>query len=155
MKSARFLSFFVFAALCFAGWYSLYSPPSPTQDLPPVQYTAFQTRAPDASAGQALAAAARTWGGVTAATYNHNSNLLVLAHHQSKPVSEIQSQLAVLSGTSMPVKDFSKTPAGPGCPIPHEYLAALPGVLLALGFVGLFMGLILIFRKPTNVVFAE
>lgn len=154
MKSARFFSLLI-AALCFAGWYSLYTPPSPTQDLPPVLYTAFQTRAPDVSAGQALAAAARTWGGITAATYNHNSNLLVLAHHQSKPVSEIQSQLSELSGTSMPVKDFSKTPAGPGCPIPHEYLAALPGGLLAVGIMGLLVGLVLMFKRPEKVAFAE
>lgn len=154
MKSARFLSLLV-ATLSFAGWYALYSPPSPTQDLPPVSYTAFQARAPDAVAGEALAAAARTWGGVTAATYNHNSNLLVLAHHQSEPVTDLQSRLEVLSGTTMPVRDFSKTPAGPGCPIPHEYLSALPGLLLAMGFVGLFLGLMLIFRKPATVAFAE
>lgn len=154
MKSARFLSLFV-AALAFAGWYALYTPPSPTQDLPPVSYTAFKTRAPDAAAGQALAAAARTWGGVTAATYNHNSNLLVLAHHQSKAASGLQSQLEVLSGTPMPVQDFSEIPAGPGCPIPHEYLSALPGALLALGIAGLCVGLMLMFKRPSKLAFAE
>lgn len=154
MKSVRFLSLLV-AALSFAGWYALYTPPSPTQDLPPVLYTAFQTRAPDVAAGEALAAAARTWGGVTAATYNHNSNLLVLAHHQTKAPTDLQNRLEVLSGTPLPIQDFSKIPAGPGCPIPHEYLAALPAMLLAMGGVCLLLGLVLMFKRPEKVAFAE
>jgi hypothetical protein len=127
MKSKRLL-FALLAVLCFAGWRSLYTPPSPTQDLPPVHYSAFKPR-------EALAGAARSWGGITAATYNAQSDLLVLAHHRSIDPVVLKQRLEVLRGETVALQDWSALPAGGGCPVPHEYLALLPNVLLALGAV--------------------
>ncbi len=69
------------------GWVSLRKRHSPVDDLPAIANTAFQIHAPTPQAGLALAEAARGWRGVTAATYNPASDLLVVrqpAHRKKR-----------------------------------------------------------------------
>lgn len=131
MKSIR-VSLFALALLGFSGWLWLHKPHSPTDDLQPVAYAAFQIHAPTPEAGLALAGAARGWTGVTAATYNPDSDLLVAIFTPATATKTLQSQLQTLTPQRIEQKIF-EAPAGPKCPVPHSALVALPGVLLGMG----------------------
>lgn len=143
MSTLRF-SMAALSLLFFAGWYWLHKPYSPTDDLPPVAYTAFEIHPPSDKAGELLADAARSWKGVTACTFNATSRLLVLSHETTLTEKELQGRLAILSSKTVSKKTFPE-PTGPKCPVPQDAIAAIPGWLLggavisALGFLLTFL----------------
>lgn len=124
----------VVAILCLAGWVWLHKPYSPTQELVPVVYTAFEVDVPNEEAGLALAKAARGWEGVQASTYNPASGLLVISHATNMTEQAVQTRLQTLVPTLVTKKIFPE-PAGAKCPVPQEALAALPNWLLGAGIV--------------------
>lgn len=132
MKNSTRLSLLLLSLACFWGWLTLRQPYSPTDDLEQVCYTAFTVHAPGPEAGLALARAAREWPGVRATTYNASSDLLVAIHTDETSPDLLREKLQELSSRPLSPKTFS-APAGPGCPVPHETLAALPGIFLGLG----------------------
>lgn len=131
MKSIR-VSLFLLALLGVSGWLWLRKPHSPTDDLPPAAYAAFQIHAPTPEAGLALAEAARGWTGVNAVCYNTNSDLLVAIFTPATTTQDLKTQLQALASRRIEQKVF-EAPPGPKCPVPHSALSALPGVLLAVG----------------------
>ncbi len=153
------ISLAVFALLCLAGWLWLRQPYSPTQDLPPVSFTAFEVIVPNETAGDALARAAHSWKGVTASTYNPASGLLVVSHTAAISEKTLQSQLQILTPKPVSKKVFPE-PSGPKCPVPQEALAALPGwflgagIALGLGFLLLTLIHLLQKRPKAGKVFA-
>lgn len=145
----RFSRYFLagLSVLCLSVGLSLQPPYSPTQELPPVAYTAFEVSAPSESAGKALAQAALGWPGVTAGSYNSGSGLLVISHTKQASVSTLQQQLHLLSGKPVNIKTFPEQ-MGPKCPVPLAALAAVPRCLIAIGVaLGLTVLLLPSFRK--------
>ncbi len=140
----RKLPFFLVltSLLCFAGWLRVATPYSPSQDLPLISITAFEIHAPNVVAGQALAQAARSWTGVTAATYNANSGLLVLSHTLDQSASSLKSRIDILNPHPVSIKVFPE-PAGAKCPVPASALAVLPGILLGCSAVSLLIAIML------------
>ncbi len=143
MKSVRFL-FACLAVLGIAGWLWLRQPDSPTRELSPISLTTFEVAPPSPEAGLALAAAARTWPGVTAATYTDASKLLSLAHTEVLSVSVLQKRLQTLTPAPVKQKIFH-APTGAQCPVPQEFLAALPGYFLVGGLASLVLLLAITF----------
>ena len=119
---------------CLTAWFWLRQPYSPTQELLPVAITAFTTRAPSPEAGKALADAAAGWAGVTAATYNASSDLLVLVHQASVDAEDLNGRLQSLASQRIERKVFAEQ-AGPQCPVPQAMLARLPDWLLGAGLL--------------------
>lgn len=140
----RKLPFFLVltSLLCLTGWLQVAIPYSPSQDLPLISLTAFEVPAPDVSAGQALAQAARGWQGVTAATYNASSGLLVLSHTLDQSAANLQSRIDILSPQPVSIKVFPE-PAGAKCPVPASALMLLPSILLGLSVATLLLGIFL------------
>lgn len=145
MKLFRFLLAFL-AISGIVGWLWFRQPYSPTQELAPISLTSFEVTPPSLEAGLALADAARTWPGVTAATYTDASQLLSLAHTEALTVAVLQMRLQNLTPAPVKQKIFP-APAGPQCPVPQEFLAALPGYFLVGGLISLLL-LTLIFFRP-------
>lgn len=133
MTALRF-SLFTLALLGFAGWLWLRQPYSPSQDLAPVQYAAFQIHAPTPEAGLSLAEAAREWPGVRASTYNSDSDLLVTLFTPETTEATLMRNLQALASQPIEKKVF-ETSNSPKCPVPQEALAALPAVFLGFGTV--------------------
>ena len=137
--------------LCLAGWLWLRKPYSPTDDLPPVAYTAFEIDPPTIEAGIALAKAARGWQGVTATVFDSVSRLLVVSHELVLPVSALESRLTILTNKSIQQKKFPE-PVGAQCPVPSVMIAAIPGILAMTGVLAgiAFLCLFLWRRKPAS-----
>lgn len=138
IKTAFRLTLLLCSLACLCGWLALRRPYGPTDDLELVRYSAFVLHAPSPEAGHALASAAREWPGVRATTYNASSDLLVAIHTSRTDSGALREKLQELSPFSIVPKTFAAT-AGPQCPVPHEMLAAVPGLLLSLslGFAAL------------------
>ncbi|HLP92525.1 MAG TPA: hypothetical protein VK168_00735 [Saprospiraceae bacterium] len=151
----RKLSFFLVltSLLCFTGWLRVATPYSPSQDLPLISITAFEVHAPDESAGQALAQAARGWQGVTAATYNVHSGLLVLSHTLDQSAANLQSRIDILSPQPVSIKVFPE-PAGAKCPVPASALAVLPAILLGGSVVTLILAIMLFISNEKRWIMA-
>ncbi len=132
------------------GWVSLRKRHSPVDDLPAIANTAFQIHAPTPQAGLALAEAARGWRGVTAATYNPASDLLVVIYTDETNEQTLQSGFQTLVSRPIEKKDFD-TPGAPKCPVPTGVLTALPGIFLAVGASALAMLLLLIYWRRQTV----
>jgi len=124
--------------VCLAAWLWLRQPYSPTQELPPVLITAFEVAAPSPAEGEALSALAQTWRGVTAASYNPASQLLVLTHEEAMAPTDLLTQLQAQTAVAVSQKIFP-APLGPKCPVPQAALTALPGYLLAGGLGATFL----------------
>lgn len=114
------------AILCLAGWLGMRTPYSPSQDLPLVAYTAFDFQDIEQSKSEALLQDARNWDGITAATYNPDSRIMVLSHEERIPAQDLLTRLSKEAGAPIAIKVFPE-PAGPKCPVPHgEIMAAFP-----------------------------
>lgn len=141
--------------LCLAGWLWLRKPYSPTDDLPPVVYTAFEIDPPTTEAGMALAKAARGWQGVTATVFDSVSRLLVVSHELVLPVSALESRLSILTNKTIQQKKFPE-PVGAQCPVPSGMIAAIPGILAMTGVLAgiTFLCLFLWRRKPASQIWS-
>lgn len=137
--------------LCLAGWLWQRKPYSPTDELPPVAYSAFELNPPTVAAGVALATAARGWEGVTATVFDSVSRLLVISHELVLPVSDLESRLSILTSQTIVQKKFP-APVGPQCPVPSGLLAVIPAVLAGVGGLSgmLFLGLFFWSRKKAE-----
>lgn len=148
MKHLR-TSLVIISLLALAGWLMLRRTASPSNNLNSVSYTAFVSHAPNKVAGTALADAAREWNGVTAATYNVNSGLLVIAHTEAMSDQDLKSRLSVLTSDEPQIKQFD-VPDGPVCPVPLEYIEKIPAILLWLFVASSSVYLLLVFQKNSQ-----
>jgi hypothetical protein len=129
-----------------AGWALLRRPSSPSDLLESVSYSAFVAHAPDAAAGGALAKAVREWVGVTAATYNDKSDLLVVAYSDRWTPDALKSRLSTLTSRAPQIKHF-ETNEGQQCPVPAAYLEIIPDILFVLFLISTGALFLLIFGK--------
>jgi hypothetical protein len=134
MKVIRFSSL-TLAILSLCGWWATRRPASPTDELPPVWYAAFELSDDAARKGEALTAEVRTWEGITAANFNPKSSLLTVSAQATLSESTVLNRLRTAAGPQIEHKVFS--PTGPQCPVPASLLAHLPGYFLV---AGLFLG---------------
>jgi hypothetical protein len=141
MKATRWI-LLCFALLGLGGWRYLRQPWSPTQDLPKVQYTAVEVAN---TSGAGLATELRTWKGVTATTYNDNSGLLVVAHTNALPETQLLNQLSQKTSKPLAAKVFKIE--GPQCPVPFGLIHQLPSYLLAFGLVTGFLWLLMTLKN--------
>ncbi len=70
----------VLATACLGSWMGMRKPYSPSDDLPLVTYQAFDVAGISDEDGEALAQKVREWSGITATTFNPDSDLLVLSY---------------------------------------------------------------------------
>ncbi len=139
MKVIRF-SFLTLAILSLCGWWATRRPASPTDELPPVWYAAFELSEEAARQGEALTAEVRTWEGITAANFNPKSSLLTVSAVATLSENGLLHRLRAAAGPHVNNKVFSSV--GPQCPVPASVIAQLPGYFLV---AGLFFGVIALF----------
>lgn len=131
---------FLLAAAGFIGWLWLRKTPSLADDLPPIAVAAFEFQEISTEQGQSIAVVSRSWPGITASAFNAESALLALTFTAAISETELLARLGGLAKTPVSRKIFP-APPGAKCPVPVEWLAALPGWCLAFG--GLAAGLFL------------
>ena len=150
----RFLQFFLItmSAAALFGWLHLRRPASASDILAPVSYTAFISHATNTEAGQSLARAAMEWEGISAASYNAHSDLLVIAHTDRWTPATLKSRLSTLTSTPPQIKQFSPS-SGAQCPVPLEIVQKIPGFLLTLSILSalVFTGLMFYNKKKALV----
>jgi len=129
------------------GWAWLRKPYSPTDDLEPVSYTAFEVSVPNVEAGFCLAEAVGQWPGVTATAYNPNSGLLAVSHTAIATEQWLMVKLALHTGSPVHKREFVEA-SGPQCPVPHEFLAYLPQASLVMGLFSAALLALLLSAPP-------
>lgn len=122
----------VLATVCLGAWMGMRKPYSPSDDLPLVTYQAFDVAGISDEAGEALAQRARQWPGITATTFNPNSDLLVLSYTEEQSEATLLSKLQASTRIAVSKKTFEK-PAGPECPVPMSLIVAFPTYLFWAG----------------------
>ena len=146
----RYLQFLLItmSVVALFGWLYLRKPASASDTLAPVCYTAFISHATDMEAGQSLAQAALEWEGVSAASYNAHSDLLVIAHTDRWTPATLKSRLSTLTSSPPQIKQFSPS-SGAQCPVPLEVIQMIPGFLLTLSILSalVFAGLMISNKK--------
>lgn len=122
----------VLAMVCLGAWMGMRKPYSPSDDLPLVTYQAFDVAGISDEAGEALAQKVRQWAGITATTFNPDSDLLVLSYTEQQSEAALLSKLQASTSVAVSKKTFEK-PAGPECPVPMDLIVAFPTYLFWAG----------------------
>lgn len=132
----------VLAVLCLSSWMGMRKPYSPSDDLPMVTYQAFDVAGISDEAGEALAQKVREWSGITATTFNPDSDLLVLSYTNEHSEANLLTKIQANTSVTVSKKTFEK-PTGPECPVPMSLIVAFPTYLF---WAGIFFSTCLLFR---------
>lgn len=130
----------VLAVVCLSSWMGMRKPYSPSDDLPLVTYQAFDVAGINDEDGEALAQKVRQWSGITATTFNPDSDLLVLSYTEAHTEAALLSKIQANTSTTVSKKVFEK-PAGPACPVPMSLIVAFPTYLF---WAGIFFSICLV-----------
>ena len=141
MKKIHLL-LFVLAMVCLGSWMGMRKPYSPSDDLPLVTYQAFDVAGIGDEDGESLAQKIREWSGITATTFNPNSDLLVLSYTDKYSEATLLAKIQANTSVAVSKKTF-ETPAGPQCPVPMSLIVAFPTYLF---WAGIFFSTCLLFR---------
>lgn len=131
----------VLSMVCLGAWMGMRKPYSPSDDLPLVTYQAFDVAGISDEAGETLAQKVRQWTGITATTFNPDSDLLVLSYTEEQSEAALLSKLQATTSVAVSKKIFEK-PAGPECPVPMSLIVAFPTYLF---WAGVFFSTCLLF----------
>jgi hypothetical protein len=124
----------VLAMVCLGSWMGTRKPYSPSDDLPLVTYQAFDVAGISDEDGKALAQKVREWSGITATTFNPDSDLLVLSFTEEHSEATLLPKIQACTSVAVSKKTF-ETPAGPQCPVPMSLIMAFPTYLFWAGIL--------------------
>ena len=145
----------VLTTVCLAGWMGMRKPYSPSDDLPLVTYQAFDVAGISDEDGESLAQKVREWSGITATTFNPDSDLLVLSYNNEHSEATLLPKIQACTSVAVSKKIFEK-PAGPECPVPMSLIVAFPTYLFWAGVFFSYKGKTMLeSHKGMNITTAE